>query len=220
MKKITMLLFLSFFIFSCGNSNTEQKQVEQNIEEQQEEQEVEQIDIVTNVINEYAEQIDNIIKTKDFSEIDELIENNPTNYKYVIVRALANEKLGRPTSANYDYDLVLNNSDLSEVDFSAIKEHKDQNSDIIIKNSIDNIKKIIETKDFSEIDKLIEENPSKYGYRLGRAVAKRILGDVKGSNEDYDFVLNNFELSQDEINLIKEQRNSKEDVILKTAPED
>lgn len=214
MKKITMLLLASFFIFSCGNSNTEQKQLEQE----------EIVDIITAVEDEYAEKIDNIVKTKDFSEIEDLIEANPTNSKYIVVNAIANEKLGQFSVAAYNYDILLNNVDnnfeLSSEDLGAIKERKEEVLELIMKNSIDNIRKVIETKDFSEIDKLIEENPSKYGYRLGRAVAKKILGDIEGSNKDYDFVLNNFELSQDEIDLINKQKNSKEDIILESAPND
>lgn len=152
MKKITMLLLASFFVFSCSNSNNENLNTEE-VQPNTSEVQIEEI------------------------EVD---ERGPEG---------SGPEEPRPEEPGPEYT--------SPVDS--------------IKTGIDQIEYIVKTGDFSQLNALIEKNPKDYTLILTRAAAKKRIGDIDGSNEDYDFALKNFDLPQADIEIIEAQKNSKED---------
>lgn len=142
MKKITMLLLASFFIFACSDSkneniNTEQAQPD-TLEVQAEEfgpegepapaPEVEVTGPVDS-IKTGIEQIEYIVKTGDFSQINALIEKNPKDHTLILTRAAAKKRIGDVDGSNEDYDFALKNFDLPQADIEIIEAQKNSKED-------------------------------------------------------------------------------------------
>ena len=129
MKKITMLLLASFFIFACSNSKDESYYTDEGQIDSMEvmEEEIGPSDNIKNGI----EQIEYIVRTGDFSQLNALIEQNPNDYTLILTRAAAKKRIGDVDGANEDYDFALKNFDLPQADIEIIEAQKNSKEDVL-----------------------------------------------------------------------------------------